>query len=100
MLFSPIILCIYALISCLFNSNSIYAQRTVERLFITPDTNVVKQDVAYSGQPMAAVAHPDLKASTAGLRGSYDAAVAFADEAKARRDELLAKYAAAETAEE
>ena len=44
---------------------------------------------------MTAPAHADVKASPAGLRSSYDGAVAYAADAKARRDELLAKYAAA-----
>ena len=43
---------------------------------------------------MQAAAHSDVKASAGGVRASYDGAVAYAEDAKARRDELLAKYAA------
>ena len=80
----------------LYHSNSIYAQRTVERLFVTPDASVNRIDhTTYSAEPMTAVAHSDVKATAAGARSSYDAAVAMAVEAQIRRDELLAKYSAA-----
>jgi hypothetical protein len=36
--------------------------------------------------------HPDLKGSDQGVRGSFMAALAYAQEAKNHRDELLAKY--------
>ena len=75
-------------------SNSIYAQRSVERFFITPDPSVAnKKDMVYTAQPMVATAHADVQGTLGGLRSSYDGAAAFAAQAKERRDELLAKYA-------
>ena len=53
----------------------------------------------YMGVPMQAAAHSDVKASAGGMRSSMDGAVEFAEDAKARRDELLAKYAAAAASE-
>lgn len=41
---------------------------------------------------MHAMAHADVKASATGVRGTYSAAQAYAEEAKTHRDELLAKY--------
>eukprot|EP00977_Amphora_coffeiformis_P008691 scaffold1982_cov93-Amphora_coffeaeformis.AAC.13 len=74
--------------------NSIYSARTVERLTVAPDNNINRSVGTYVGEPMMAVAHSDVKHTMAGVRSSYDGAVALAEEAKARRDELLAKYAA------
>jgi hypothetical protein len=76
-----------------FYSNSIYAQRTVERLFVKQDEVISRRDNTYAAQPMIAVAHPDVKNTAAGERSSYEGAVAYAADAVARRDELLAKYA-------
>jgi hypothetical protein len=42
---------------------------------------------------MKACAHADVKNTAAGERSSYEGAVAYAADAVARRDELLAKYA-------
>lgn len=66
----------------------------MERLFITPDTSVNQPDLPIAAQPMTAVAHADVKGSMAGARSSYEGAVAAAAQAKERRNELLAKYAA------
>ena len=74
-------------------SNSIYAQRTVERFFITPDARIAKTTDPYLGQPMSAAAHSDVMATPGGVRSSYDGALQYAAEARERRDELLAKYA-------
>ena len=43
-------------------------------------------------QPMYGAAHADLKGGDKGIRGSFLAAQAYAQEAKDQRDELLAKY--------
>jgi hypothetical protein len=45
-----------------------------------------------SDRPMYAVAHADVKNTDAGTRSTFLAAQYYADEAKKRRDELLAKY--------
>lgn len=48
---------------------------------------------------MTAVAHADVKGKPEGATSSFTAAVIYAERNKARRDELLAKYAAAAAAE-
>ncbi|GKY98359.1 hypothetical protein MPSEU_000793500 [Mayamaea pseudoterrestris] len=49
-------------------------------------------DYLITDRPMYGCAHPDLKASDQGINGTFMAAQAYAQEAKNRRDELLAKY--------
>jgi hypothetical protein len=74
--------------------NSIYAQRTVERLFVTPERVTVLPDPdTFSTEPMMGVAHANVKGKPEGAMSSYTTAVIYAEQSKARRDELLAKYA-------
>ena len=80
-------------LSVIIPRNSIYAQRTVERLWVTPDKAIAILDPNLPTEPMVAIAHPDFKATDKAIRSSYEAAVSYAKDAQARRDELLAKYA-------
>ena len=75
-----------------FTSTAIYAEKVAAGTPVTP--SLLRQSNA-TEQPMVAMAHADVKGSAVGLRGTYGAAQAYAEEAKAHRDELLAKYATA-----
>jgi hypothetical protein len=59
-----------------------------------PERNVISttQQQRVSDQPMYGVAHSAVKNSDAGTRSTFTAATYYMDEARNRRDELLAKY--------
>ncbi|GAX15859.1 hypothetical protein FisN_2Lh413 [Fistulifera solaris] len=71
---------------------AIYAEKIAAGTPVTP--SLLRQSNA-TELPMYGMAHADVKASAAGVRGSYSAAQAYAEEAKAHRDALLAKYSSA-----
>lgn len=73
----------------LSRSTAIYAEKVAGGTPITP--SLLRPSNAKE-MPMHAMAHADMKSSTAGVRGSYNAAQMYAEEAKAHRDTLLAKY--------
>ena len=62
--------------------------------FHLPERNVIMTNMgqSMSDRPMYGVAHSDIKNSDAGTRSTFLAATFYADEARNRRDELLAKY--------
>jgi len=74
---------------------SIYAQKIVDG-FTAPEVTVFHPLTEFRivERPMYGVAHPDVKATDGGTRSTYMAAKHYAEENKARRDELLQKYAA------
>jgi hypothetical protein len=66
----------------------------VEKFFVKPDKVLVLPDPnTFTTEPMQGVAHANVKARPEGLNSSFTAAVIYAEKAKLRRDELLAKYA-------
>jgi hypothetical protein len=72
---------------------SISAQRVVDS-FQQPEVSVFSKvgDARTSDRPMYGAAHADVKNSDAGIRSTFLAATYYAEEAKKRRDGLLAKY--------
>jgi len=75
---------------------SINGQRLTDDFF-SPDETVgnVSPDPRISDLPMFGYAHSDVKNSEIGTRSTFLAAKEYVNEAKKRRDELLARYAVA-----
>ena len=67
----------------------------MERLRFPENSNKAESgdlDPRLSDRPIYGIAHSDLKNSDAGTCSTFIAATHYADEARKRRDELIAKY--------
>lgn len=69
--------------------------------FANPEMSAFKSsdEPRVNDQPMHGAIHADLKHTDAGTCSTFMAAKHYEDESRQRRDELLAKYAAAKSEE-
>jgi hypothetical protein len=75
--------------------SAIYGQRVHEEIYETSEGSMEpRPEMRLCDGPMVAAAHCDTKHEASGMRGSFLAALKVTSDAKAKRDELLAKYAA------
>lgn len=79
-------------------SGSIYAAKVTDRMMMPERGDSAGGALQFvSDRPMHLVAHADLKDSDVGTSSTFLAATHYTEEAKKRRDELLAKYKDHET---